>query len=89
MNFYPNSIKGGNETSGSVSTSQAAPAGGVTVTLACTTPGVTLPKTVTIPAGQYSQNFKVQTSAVTSKVMASVTATLYGTTISQSFTINP
>ena len=56
-------VIGGNSTTGTVSLDAPAPTGGATVTLVCQTAGVTLPASVTVPAGQQSATYPIATQA--------------------------
>lgn len=64
----------------------AAPTGGtaIAVSLASATPGITLPSSVTVPAGSKTVNFQVQAAALAAAVSNSVKATLNGNTQSAS-----
>jgi hypothetical protein len=57
----PNVITGGNSATGTVSLQSAAPAGGQLVTLVSKSLDVTVPATVTVPAGAISATFPVTT----------------------------
>ncbi|MFZ4507446.1 MAG: SBBP repeat-containing protein [Fimbriimonas sp.] len=63
----PETLNGGESTTGNVTISSAAPAGGVTLNLAATVNGdvVTLPgATITVPQGQTTVNFTIPTRVV-------------------------
>jgi hypothetical protein len=85
----PNQVHGGSTTTGTVNLSSSAPAGGVVVTLASNSSAIQVPQTVTVPAGQTSVNFLVQTSAVGDVFVRTVTATLEGVTRSANLTLHP
>ncbi len=81
------SVTGGNSVSGTVFLNGAAPAGGVSVTLA-TSNLVARPQTVVnVPAGQGSASFTVTTSAVTTNTPVTITALLGATSRSVSLTV--
>jgi hypothetical protein len=88
VTLSPSSVKGSQPSTGTVTISSAAPAGGLTVSLSASQSGATVPATVLIPAGQNHATFKVKTTGVTSKVTANIVATLGGTSKSAVLTIN-
>jgi regulation of enolase protein 1 (concanavalin A-like superfamily) len=63
---------------GTVTLSEAAPSGGVTVNLSA--PGTTIPSSVTIPAGATTATFDVSADRVSSDTVATVTASASGYT---------
>ena len=63
---------------GTVTLSEAAPTGGLTVNLSA--PGTTIPSSVTIPAGATTAPFNVSANRVTSDTVATVTASATGHT---------
>jgi hypothetical protein len=63
-----------------VSLSGAAPAAGVTVTLASSSTAVTVPGSVAVPGGAVSAGFAATAAAVTTNQTATLTATASGTT---------
>ena len=81
------SLVGGSSTTGNVFLNGAAPAGGVTVALSSDTSAVTVPNSVTVPQGQSSVSFPVTTSAVTTTVIATITATEGPRTATASLTV--
>jgi len=91
LTFNPTSVQGGQTSTGMITLSAAAPAGGITINLTVAGTGagfVSFPATVTIPAGQTSATFTVSTSQVTRTVAAVFTATApNGTTASGTVTI--
>lgn len=65
-----------------------APAGGVTnVTLSSSSPALTVPASVTIPAGQSSATFTATASNVSSNQQATVTATFGGSSLTTTVTV--
>ena len=73
----PANVTGGSSSTGTVSLTLAAPAGGTTVALTNGEPTVAaLPASVTVPAGQTSATFTVTTQPVTSSFTVVITATL-------------
>ncbi len=74
VTFNPSSVVGGNTTTGTLLLNSPAPAGGAEATLA-TSNGVASPQPVaTVPAGQTSVTFTVNTSAVTANTSVTITA---------------
>lgn len=77
LNISPAAVTGGSNTTGTITIDQAAPAGGVTVTLSSSnTNWATVPATVTIPEGQSSETFTITTKPVTGDSVATITANL-------------
>ncbi len=77
VSVNPANITGGSSTTGTVTISPAAPAGGATVAIANGEPTVaTMPSSVTVLAGQTSATFTVTTQAVSSSFTVVITATL-------------
>ena len=85
----PTSVVGGVASTGTVTISSIAGAGGYVVKLASGLTGVTLPASVTIPAGKTSANFAVKSSPVKTVSTASITATAGGATLKATLTVNP
>ena len=89
-----NSVVGGDPTSlrGTVTLAAPAPAGGVDVTLTSSSPGlVTLNggEPFTVPAGQTSATFAIETNGTDVEVPVTLQATLLGVTRSASFLLVP
>jgi CSLREA domain-containing protein len=72
----PTTVTGGNAVTGTVTLNQMAPSGGTIVNLSSNKPDASVPATVSIPAGAYSQTFTIQTSAVTTDTLATISAGL-------------
>ncbi len=77
--FNPASLTGGGSTTGTITLSVPAQAGGAVIALASDNAAVQVPASVTIPAGSSQAQFQVSTSLVSSRVTATVTAPLDGT----------
>jgi hypothetical protein len=84
-----NPVEGGFATTGTVTLSIPAQAGGATVTLSSNSPLVTLPAFVTVPAGTTNAAFSVTTSSVTASTAVPVSASYNGLTVSSSLTLSP
>jgi len=88
LTFNPAMVTGGTSSTGTVTIAQAAPAGGLTISLSAAA-GVTVPGRVVIPAGQTSTTFNVSTSPVSSTVSASITASYQSSTKTSAIIVNP
>lgn len=64
LTFNPSAVQGGNSTTGTVTLIGSAPAGGVTIQLSSSDTYITYPATVSIPAGQMTATFTVNTANV-------------------------
>lgn len=81
LTFTPNRVRGGNQATGTVLLENAAPSGGVQVTLNVADPSLLSiigSNTITIPAGSRVGTFRVQASAVSRTFAVGVTASLPG-----------
>jgi thermitase len=76
VNVNPTSVLGGTSCTGLVTLSALAPEGGITVTLASSSPLVTTPATVTIPARASSATFPLTVSPAAESTVVAVSATL-------------
>ena len=75
---------------GTVTLTSAAPAGGAVVTLTSSNPNAaTVPGSVTVAAGATTATFAVTTSAVTVPTQANITATCVGASTISTLTLNP
>jgi len=81
LTLDPSSVVGGMQSStGTVTLTGPAPAGGATVTLSSSNGAARVPSSVTVPAGASSATFTVNTSAVIMSTSATISATYNGTT---------
>ncbi len=88
--FNPATVGGGNSSTGTVTLSGPALAGGAVVTLTSNSPSVaTVPASVTIPPGATSSNFAATTQALTSAVSVTVSARYVGQTTNASLRVAP
>ena len=71
----PTSVAGGTASTGTVTLTAAAPAGGFAVALTDDSTAVSTPPSVTVPAGATSASFSITTTAVPSTTVATLTAT--------------
>jgi hypothetical protein len=90
MVLNPPSVIGGNSSTGTVSLSGPAPAGGAQVLLSSNnTSAARTPASVTVAAGATSATFTVSTSAVTATTTVTVSGAYGGVTRSASLTVQP
>ena len=90
LTLTPASFAGGCKTStGRVTLTGPAPAGGAVVQLTDTNPAASVPASVTVPAGATSAKFTITGSAVTSSQMGTVTASYGGASKSATVTVRP
>jgi hypothetical protein len=83
----PSSVSGGSSYTGRVTLQQAAPAGGIVVSLTSSDSAVSVPASVTIDAGKTSVTFSGSTSAVTSTKVVTITATLNGNSVTDTLRV--
>lgn len=90
VGLNPASVQGGSTASATVTLSSVAPAAGAVVALSSSnTAAVTVPATITVPAGVTSASTAVTTSPVTSTTTSLVSATYNGVTRTTTMTITP
>ncbi|HEX9982350.1 MAG TPA: DUF6531 domain-containing protein, partial [Thermoanaerobaculia bacterium] len=83
------STVGGGTLGGSVDLTWPAPAGGIAVTLLSDSSAVTVPPSITIPAGQSAMSFPIATTAVTTSVTATIVASIGVTPRAATLEIQP
>jgi hypothetical protein len=89
ITLNPASVRGSDPSQGTATLSGPAPAGGAVVVLSSDNPSaVTVPLSVTVPAGATSATFTVTTAQVTTYTTVSVTGTL-GTSRSATLVVAP
>ena len=90
LTLTPATIAGGCKTStGKVTLTGPAPAGGAVVQLTDTNPAASVPASVTVPAGATSAKFTVTSSTVTASQTGTVTAAYGGVSRSATLTVRP
>ena len=90
LTLNPTTVRGGDSSQGTVILSGAAPSGGVVVTLATSDSAMAMvPASVTVPAGQSSASFKVDTGRAASNTSVTVSAAYDGVTNAASLTVTP
>lgn len=87
LSLNPTSVAGGNSSTGTVTLSDTAGTGGVTVALSSSVSSVSTPNSVSVPAGSSTATFTVSTKAVTAQVAAKITAKLSSASISATLTV--
>ncbi len=81
LTLSPSTVQGGSSSTGTVSLTAAAPAGGTSVSLSSANTVGSVPASVVIPAGQTSATFQVTTTQpVSSEIVFAIEATADGTT---------
>ena len=79
LSLSPTGVTGGNSSTGTVTLTSAAPAGGASVALSSSnTAAATVPASVTVPAGSTSATFTVSTSSVSSNTSSTISASYGG-----------
>jgi hypothetical protein len=87
MTITPTTVAGGTNATGTVFLSSAAPAGGISVTLATSNANAArVPGIVSVPGGRTSANFTVTTFAVANNTSVTITA-FYDTILSANLTV--
>lgn len=90
LTLTPGSFAGGCKSStGKVTLTARAPAGGIVVPLASTNPVAVVPASVTVPAGASSATFPITAPAVTANQAGTVTASFGGGSRSAGLTVRP
>ena len=79
VSVNPTSVVGGSPSTGTITLSQGAPAGGALVTLSTSSASSSLPDSVTVPAGATTVSFPITTSKVAADTSATISATTDGT----------
>src|SRR5438477_6345822 len=89
LTLNPSVLIGGAGSTGTVTLTSAAPAGGAVVMLTSSNAAATVPVSVTVAAGATTKTFAVTTSAVTAPTQANITATCVGASRIVTLTLNP
>jgi len=89
LSLNPSSVIGGNSSTGTVTLTAPAPGGGAAVSLTSSNGHATLPSSVTVPAGQSSATFTINTTSVPNPVVSTITAAYLGVQKPQNLTITP
>ena len=90
LSFAPNPVQGGNASQGTVTLNGPAPTGGTVVALASSDPNTAVvPAEVTVPAGNSTATFAVNTITVASATPVTVTASYVASTATNTLTVSP
>ncbi len=89
MTISPNAILGGDSTEATVELSGKAATGGQKVSLLASTSAVTVPASITIPAGSSTYSFLLKTKAVNSNTPTTVTAKIGSASQAGTVTVLP
>ena len=89
LSLNPTSLIGGNTSTGTVTLSSVAPAGGAVVTLSSNNSAAQVPASVTVAANATTATFTVTSSAVSSTVTATITASYNGSSRTATLTVTP
>ncbi len=90
LSLNPSSVVGGQSSTGTVTLTAPAPSGGFVVNLSSSNSTVaSVPSSVTVPAGQTSATFTVNTQAVASATTVTITASAGGVSRQATLTVNP
>jgi hypothetical protein len=89
LGISPNSVSGGDSTTGTVTLDNNAQGAGAVVSLSSNNPVAQVPATVTVTAGNPSVNFPITTSNPVSPASVTITATYLGTNKTAGLTVNP
>lgn len=88
LSLNPTAVPGGSSSTGTVSITSPAPAGGMSIALSGSSASVKVPKTIVVPAGKMTAFFKIQTKKVASPTPVQVTASLNGFSQVATLTVN-
>ena len=89
LSLKPTSVRGGNNSPGTVTLTAPAPGGGLIVALSSSNPSrATVPSTVTVPTGSATASFTVTTTSVNKKTVVTISAAYNGVTKNAPLTIN-
>ena len=89
LGMSPAAVTGGGASTGSVTLSGPAPAGGVQVALSGNDAAASVPASVTVPAWQTTATFTVTTTPVANSTAVTISASYGGTTRNASLTVLP
>lgn len=85
----PNPVTGGQSSTGTVTLTAAAPAGGANVALSSASGTFTVPASVVVAQGATSASFAIATTAPSTSTSATLSASYAGVTRTTVFTVNP
>jgi hypothetical protein len=85
----PSQVTGGTPSTGTITLTSAAPAGGTNVSLSSASSAVAVPASVTVPQGGNSATFGITTLSVTATTSVTLSASYAGVTKTTTVTVNP
>ena len=85
----PGTVVAGSSSTGMVTLSATAPAGGTVVTLSSNNPAAVVPASLTVSAGSNSANFTITTSSVTVSTNVTIAAAYNGVTLNTTLNVTP
>ena len=89
VSLNPTSVTGGAGSTGTVTLSTVAPAGGAVVALGSNSAAAAVPSSVTVAAGQTTATFSVTTTSVTTTTTVTITGTSGSSSANATLTVNP
>ena len=89
VSVNPTSVTGGNSSTGTVTLSGPAPAGGTQVTLSTNNGAASVPSSVIVSAGTTTATFTASTGAVVTSTPVTISASFAGVTLTATLTVNP
>lgn len=87
LEVNPSAVPGGSIATGTITLDEAAPTGGITLSLSSTDANAQVPAEVTVEAGETVATFTITTSTVASDVTATISADYLGGTANDTLTI--
>lgn len=85
----PNSVRGGVGSTGTITLTNPAPAGGLPFTMSSNNAAAIVPGTVTVPAGTSTVNYPITTNSVVSNQVCTITAARDGINKTAQITVTP
>ena len=85
----PNSIVAGNTVTGTLTANRNAPPAGFPITFTTSSPALSAPTTVTMPAGQSTTTFNITGGNVTASTIATLTMSFDQITLPRNITVSP
>ena len=87
LTLSPDTVGGGAPSTGTVTLTGPAPAGGLSVALTSSSGAATVPTSVAVPAGAVSASFPIASASVTVQTVVTLTAALNGATQTATLTV--
>ena len=88
LTLQPSTVISGHSSTGTVTLNMPAPSGGALVTLSSSNSFVTVPGSITVPAGQTSTTFIATTTAFQAGTVSAAISAARGDTVSAILTVN-